>query len=106
MEKLDSIHSRDESQKNKGRRTKLKILNNFKEKLINPYQKLEDKVRSALREKAIENAKSTIALSGQKVADLDQDELESIVKVEEDKIKASFSKGIVATGLLAFLGLS
>jgi len=67
--------------------------------------KLIDKYRHKIREKAIVQAKKRIALSGKKVADFSQDELEFIVVDEEQKIKAGLrNTGIVA--LLIALGLS
>ena len=73
-------------------------MTNFKDKLI-------DKYRHKIREKAIVQAKKRIALSGKKVADFSPDELEFIVVDEEQKIKAGLrNTGIVA--LLIALGLS
>lgn len=73
-------------------------MTNFKDRLI-------DKYRDKIREKAIVQAKKRIALSGKKVADFSEDELEFIVVEEERKIKSGMrNTGIVA--LLIALGLS
>ena len=58
-----------------------------------------------IREKAIARAKARIALSGRAPRDLTQDELEIIVKEEEDKIKqVIYGSGVAA--LMLVLGLS
>ena len=73
-------------------------MTNYKDKLI-------DKYRHKIREKAIVQAKKRIALSGKNVEEFSQDELEFIVLEEEQKIKAGLrNTGIVA--LLIALGLS
>ena len=70
-------------------------LDTKKQKALNKYQ-------AALREKAIEQAKVEIALAGKKVADYDQDQLEIIVKAQEDKILQKYKYSAVAVFLLAF----
>ena len=54
-------------------------------------QRLKDKVlhkyAGAIREKAISRAKARIALSGRSPSALSEEELEIIVKEEEDKVK-------------------
>ena len=64
-----------------------------------------DRVRLALREKAIEKAKARIALAGRRISEIEKSDLELIVKDEEDKIKETY-KGLAGIGLLAFLGLN
>jgi hypothetical protein len=66
----------------------------LKEKTLNKYQ-------SVLREKAIEQAKVEIALAGKNVEDYDQNQLEVIVKAQEDKIKSKYRNGTLAVLLLA-----
>ena len=61
--------------------------------------------RTALREKAIAQSKVEIALAGKRVADYDEDQLEIIVKAEEDKIKAKYRNSAFVVLLLA-LGLA
>ena len=67
---------------------------NNREKVLNKYQ-------LALRERAIEQAKVEIALAGKKVVDYDQDQLEIIVKAQEDKIKGRYKYGALAVVMLA-----
>jgi len=63
--------------------------------------KLILKYGGAIREKAIARAKARIALSGRSPAALSEDELEVIVKEEEDKVKQLiYGSGIAAIMLL------
>ncbi|MER2490426.1 hypothetical protein [Catenovulum sediminis] len=60
----------------------------------------DDKIREA----AIQAANSRIILAGRKASDLSEEELEVIVKEEEDKIRGRIKeKGLLA--LAALLGL-
>ena len=67
-------------------------------------RRLIENSRSKIREKAILKAKARIALAGKKVADFDQDELEYIVRDEEDKIIDTLKTSSLY-GVLALLGL-
>lgn len=63
-----------------------------------------DKLAVSTREKAISRAKTRILLHGRTVEEYSQDDLETIVKEEEDKIVSGYRKmGLV--GLLALLGI-
>jgi len=63
------------------------------------------KYHGAIREKAISRARTRIIVSGGDPATFTEDDLEVVVREEEDKIKSSFKeKGLMA--LLALLGLS
>ena len=63
------------------------------------------KYQSVVREKAISRARTRIIVAGGDTAKLSQDDLEVVVREEEEKIKDWFKeKGILA--LLALLGLS
>jgi hypothetical protein len=66
---------------------------------------LKQRYRSALREKAIARAKVEIALAGKRVTDYDEDQLEIIVKAEEDKILEKYRNSAFVVLLLA-LGLT
>jgi hypothetical protein len=66
---------------------------------------LKQLYRSALREKAIARAKVEIALAGKRVTDYDEDQLEIIVKAEEDKILEKYRNSAFVVLLLA-LGLT
>lgn len=60
-----------------------------------------DRYRNAIREKAIEQAKVEIALAGKHVHDYDQDQLEIIVKAQEDKLLQKYKFSVGAVLLLA-----
>ena len=61
--------------------------------------------KNAIREKAIQRTQTRILLAGRKTEDFNSEDLEIIVKEEEDKIKSEFKeKGPLAT--LALLGIS
>ncbi len=63
------------------------------------------KIKQAMRDKAIARAETRILLAGRKPEDFSPEDLEIIVKEEEDKLIGSFKeKGVLA--LLALLGLS
>ncbi len=64
-----------------------------------------DKYRSKIRERAITQAKARIALSERQFEDFSEDELEVIVKDEEDKVKRSIKQSAVVAVLIT-LGLS
>lgn len=59
------------------------------------------KYRSVIREKAIEQAKVEIALAGKEVKDYNADQLEIIVKAQEDKIKQRYRNSTLVILLLA-----
>lgn len=66
---------------------------------------VKDKLKQKIRDKAIGRAKTRIILAGKTPEDFNEDELEIIVKEEEDKIKGSAKeKGLLV--LLSLLGLS
>ncbi len=64
-----------------------------------------DRFKQHIREKAIDRARTRIAVAGSDPAKLSQQDLEIIVKEEEDKIKGSIKeKGVLA--VLAVLGIN
>jgi hypothetical protein len=63
------------------------------------------KYRSKIRERAITQAKARIALSERRFEEFTEDELEIIVKDEEDKVKRSVKQSAVVAVLIT-LGLS
>ena len=63
-----------------------------------------DRYRMKIREKAISNAKASIALVGKRIEDYDQDQLEIIVQKEEQDIIAKY-KNSALVGVLALLGI-
>ena len=66
---------------------------------------LPRKYRSIIREKAIARARTRIIIAGQNPMQFSQEDLEVVVREEEDKIKSSIrEKGLLA--VLALLGLN
>ncbi|MBX2846946.1 MAG: hypothetical protein KTR16_01400 [Acidiferrobacterales bacterium] len=64
-----------------------------------------NKYRSFIREKAISRARTRIIVAGGDPAKFNADDLEVVVREEEDKIKGSIKqKGLLA--VLALLGLN
>ncbi|MDX1735508.1 MAG: hypothetical protein R3228_14130 [Halioglobus sp.] len=70
----------------------------FRDGLVGKYE-------SRIRERAITQAKARIALSERQFEDFSEDELEVIVKDEEDKVKRSIKQSAVVA-LLITLGLA
>ena len=68
-------------------------------------ERLADRYRHALREKAIAQAKVEIALAGKKVSDYDHEQLEVIVKDQETKILQKYRNSAFVVFLLA-LGIA
>ena len=72
---------------------------------LNPLNPLVNRYRSAIREKAIQRAKTRIILAGKTPEDFSAEDLEVVVCEEESKIKSEIrDKGLLA--VLALLGLS
>ena len=67
-------------------------------------EKVLDQYRMKIREKAISNAKASIALVGKRIEDYDKDQLEIIVQKEEQDIIAKY-KNSALVGVLALLGI-
>ena len=64
-----------------------------------------EKYRALVREKAISRAQTRIIVAGRRPEELSPDDLEVVVREEEDKIKSEFKeKGLLAA--LAVLGLN
>lgn len=59
------------------------------------------RIKTAIREKAIERAKTRIIIAGRKVEDLAEEDLEIVVAEEEEKIIANYRE----KGLLAIIGI-
>ena len=79
-------------------------LTEFRDKLPSPSY-IPQKYRAYIREKAIDRAKTRIAIAGGNAYDMCPKELEILVREEEDKIKQSArEKGILA--ILAVLGIN
>ena len=67
-------------------------------------EKVLDQYRMKIREKAISNAKASIALVGKRIEDYDEDQLEIIVQKEEQDIIAKY-KNSALVSVLALLGI-
>ena len=66
---------------------------------------VNEALQQKLRDKAISRAKTRILLAGKETDDFNEEQLEVIVKEEEDKIKSSYKeKGLLV--LASLLGLS
>ena len=66
--------------------------------------RIKSTLKAKIRDKAISRSETRILLAGRKVDDFNEDELEIIVKEEEDKIYTSLKeKGLLA--LIAILGI-
>lgn len=73
--------------------------------MIKKIDELKDKVYKKLREKAILRTKARLVENGIDINDLSKEDLEIIIKDEEDKIMDNLkSKSIL--GLAALLGIS
>ncbi len=77
-----------------------KLKNSTREK----KDRIINKQRQRIREKAISNAKARIALHGKNTEDYDQEQLEIIVQKEEEKIIQGL-KNSALYGVLVVLGL-
>jgi len=75
------------------------------QELTNKKDQLSQKIKQALREKALLRAKARLAENRVDINELSEEELEIIVKDEEDKLIDELkSKSIL--GLAALLGIS
>ena len=71
---------------------------------MNPITALPQKLKDTIRDKAIDRARTRILLAGREAGDFNDEELEIIVKEEEDKLYGGYKeKGVLA--LLGLLGL-
>ncbi|WP_395341612.1 hypothetical protein PN836_019680 [Ningiella sp. W23] len=71
----------------------------------NPFKALNQKVKTAIRNKAIDRAKTRIVLMQKRPEDFSPDELEVIVQEEEGKLYSAIKeKGLLA--VLAVLGFN
>ena len=69
--------------------------------LTEKKQGVIDKYRSVIREKAIDQAKVEIALAGKEITDYNAEQLEIIVKDQEDKILQKYRNSTLVVFLLA-----
>ncbi len=80
-------------------------MNKTLEKLTQPLNKAKASFKQKIRDKAISRAETRIILAGKKPEDFNEDELEVIVKEEEDKLKQQLKeKGLMAAAVVLGLG--
>ena len=73
----------------------------MKQWLTDKKQRVLGKYRSVIREQAIDQAKVEIALAGKEVTDYTAEQLEIIVKDQEDKIIQRYRNSTLVVFLLA-----
>ena len=73
----------------------------MKQWLTSKKENVLGKYRSVIREKAIDQAKVEIALAGKEVSDYTAEQLEIIVKDQEDKIVQKYRNSTLVVFLLA-----
>lgn len=73
----------------------------MKQWLTERKQGVIEKYRAVIREKAIDQAKVEIALAGKEITDYNAEQLEIIVKDQEDKIIQKYKNSTVVVFLLA-----
>ena len=83
----------------------MKAIHKLKSKLSSNYEDYSVRISASLREKAIKEVKVKIALTNKSIDEFEPDELEFLVKDEEEKLKARY-KDSLGVLLLAYLGLS
>jgi hypothetical protein len=83
----------------------MKVIKELKSKLSSDYEDYSMRIFRKIREKAIKEVKVKIAMANKSIDDFERDELEVLVKEEEQKIKARYKDNGVLL-LLAYLGLS
>jgi len=83
----------------------MKVITELKSKLSSDYEDYSMRIFRKIREKAIKEVKVKIAMANKSIDDFEHDELEVLVKEEEQKIKARYKDNGVLL-LLAYLGLS
>ena len=83
----------------------MKTIKELKSKLSSDYEDYSMRIFRKIREKAIKEVKVKIAMANKSIDDFERNELEVLVKEEEQKIKARYKdNGILL--LLAYLGLN
>lgn len=83
----------------------MKVIKELKSKLSSDYEDYSMRIFRKIREKAIKEVKVKIAMANKSIDDFERDELEILVKEEEQKIKARYKDNGVLL-LLAYLGLN
>jgi hypothetical protein len=90
------------------RKVMFKLINVKKEEFVNASnvkrEALIEKYRSNIREKAIGRVKSILLIAEKKISDFNEEELEHLVKEEEEKLIELWKKSSVVA-FLAFFGI-
>lgn len=68
---------------------------------MNPITALPQKFKDSIRDKAIDRARTRILLAGRDASEFNDEELEILVKEEEDKLYSGYKE----KGALALIGL-
>ncbi|VUD64700.1 hypothetical protein TDB9533_03380 [Thalassocella blandensis] len=69
------------------------------------FKSLNSKIKAKMREKAIARAQTRIIIAGRRPEELSEEDLEIVVREEEDKLKSELKeKGFLA--ILALLGVN
>ena len=83
----------------------MKTIKELKSKLSSDYEDYSMRIFRKIREKAIKEVKVKIAMANKSIDDFERNELEVLVKEEEQKIKARYKDNGVLL-LLAYLGIN
>jgi len=83
----------------------MKTIKELKSKLSSDYEDYRMRIFRKIREKAIKEVKVKIAMANKSIDDFERNELEVLVKEEEQKIKARYKDNSILL-LLAYLGLN
>tara|TARA_R110000796_G_scaffold239442_1_gene360148 strand:- start:2764 stop:3015 length:252 start_codon:yes stop_codon:yes gene_type:complete len=83
----------------------MKTIKELKSKLSSDYEDYSMRIFRKIREKAIKEVKVKIAMANKSIDDFERNELEVLVKEEEQKIKARYKDNSILL-LLAYLGLN
>jgi hypothetical protein len=90
------------------RKVMFKTIKVKKEELVNASnvkrEALIEKYRSNIREKAIGRVKSILLIAEKKISDFNEEELEHLVKEEEEKLIEHWKKSSIVA-FLAFFGI-
>jgi len=82
----------------------MKIMNELKSKILLNYDDYSSRISRVIREKAIKAVKVRIAFANKSVKEFEPDDLEVMIKAEEEKLKARYKENL-GIALLAYLGL-
>jgi len=80
-------------------------LESITKRITGPVSELRDNLSQKIRDKAISRTETRILIAGKKIDDFNEEELEVIVKEEEDKLKQQLKeKGLMALVMVLGMG--